>query len=61
MKAHKPIDDVFKVNQVLSVDCVFARENDDAAVKLEELVLITDRGAVKMADMPYEEKLLGAG
>jgi len=60
MKAHKPIDDVFKLNQILSVDCVFARETDDAAVKLEELVLITEQGAVKMADMPYEEKLLGS-
>ncbi len=60
MKGHKPIDDVFRVNQVLSVDCVFARETDDAAVKLEELVLLTEHGAVKMADMPYEEKLLGA-
>ena len=60
MKAHKAIDDVFRVNQVLSVDCVFAREGDDAAVKLEELVLLTEHGAVKMADMPYEEKLLGS-
>lgn len=60
MKAHKPLDDVFRVNQVLSVDTVFAREGDDAAVKLEELVLLTEHGAVKMADMPYEGKLLGS-
>jgi len=61
MKAHKPLEDTFKVNQILSVDCVMARETDDAAVKIEELVLLTEQGAVKMADMPYEEKLLGAG
>jgi hypothetical protein len=40
------------------VDCFFGEEGDDVAVKLEEQVLITDNGAVKMADMPYEERLL---
>jgi Xaa-Pro aminopeptidase len=60
MKQHKPMDDTIKVNQVVSVDCFFGEEGDDVAVKLEEQVLITPEGAVKMADMPYDERLLGA-
>jgi hypothetical protein len=58
MKAHKPVDDEFKVNQVLSVDCYFGRVGDGVAAKLEEQVLLTADGAVKMADMPYDELLL---
>lgn len=58
MKAHKPVDDEFKVNQVLSVDCYFGRVGDGVAVKLEEQVLLTADGAVKMADMPYDDRLL---
>jgi Xaa-Pro aminopeptidase len=58
MWQHKPLDDVTRVNQVLSVDCVMGEEGDDLAVKLEEQILITPQGPVKMADMPYEEKLL---
>lgn len=59
MKHQKPVDDVLKVDQVLSVDCVYGEFGDGLAVKLEEQVLLTEQGAVKMADMPYEERLLG--
>jgi len=58
MKNQKDIDDTIKKDQVLSVDCFFGEEGDDVAVKLEEQVLITDKGAIKMADMPYEQRLL---
>ncbi len=58
MKNQKDVEDTIKKDQVLSVDCFFGEEGDDVAVKLEEQVLITDDGAVKMADMPYEERLL---
>jgi len=58
MKNQKDVEDTIKKDQVLSVDCFFGEEGDDVAVKLEEQVLITDNGAVKMADMPYEERLL---
>jgi len=60
MKQHKPVDDTIKVNQVLSVDCYFGEVGDDVAVKLEEQVVISPSGAVRMADMPYEARLLGA-
>ena len=52
------MDDVFKENQVLSLDCYFGETGYHEAVKLEELVLMTAEGAVKMADMPYEDRLL---
>ena len=58
MKDQKDVEDTIKKDQVLSVDCFFGEEGDDVAVKLEEQVLITDDGAIKMADMPYEERLL---
>lgn len=58
MKNQKDVDDTIKKDQVLSVDCYFGEEGDDVAVKLEEQVLITDNGAVKMADMPYDDRLL---
>lgn len=58
MMQHQPLDDVLKENQALSVDCYFGRSGDGLAVKLEELVLLTPEGAVKMADMPYEDQLL---
>jgi Xaa-Pro aminopeptidase len=58
MKNQKDVEDTIKKDQILSVDCFFGEEGDDVAVKLEEQVLITDDGAVKMADMPYEERLL---
>jgi len=58
MKDQKDVEDTIKKDQVLSVDCFFGEVGDDVAVKLEEQVLITDNGAVKMADMPYEERLL---
>lgn len=57
-KRHKVMDDVFKENQVLSLDCYFGEKGYHEAVKLEELVLLTRDGAVKMADMPYEDRLL---
>ncbi|HLY65374.1 MAG TPA: M24 family metallopeptidase [Chloroflexota bacterium] len=59
MKHQKPVDDVLKTGQILSVDTVYGEFGDGLAVKLEEQVLVTDKGAVKMADMPYEEALLG--
>ncbi len=58
MKNQKDVEDTIKKDQVLSVDCFFGEVGDDVAVKLEDQVLITDNGAVKMADMPYEERLL---
>ncbi len=58
MKYQKDVEDTIKKDQVLSVDCVFGAEGDDVAVKLEEQILITDQGPVKMADMPFEDKLL---
>ncbi len=58
MKDQNDVEDTIKKDQVLSVDCYFGAEGDDIAVKLEDQVLITDKGPVKMADMPYEERLL---
>lgn len=58
MKNQKDVDDTIKKDQVLSVDCFMGEEGDDVAVKLEEQVLITDHGAIKMADMPYDDRLL---
>ncbi len=58
MKHQKSTEDTIKANQVLSVDCVYGEFGDGLAVKLEEQVLVTDKGAVKMADMPYDERLL---
>ena len=58
VKHQKPVADVLKVGQILSVDCVYGDFGDGLAVKLEEQVLLTEQGAVKMADMPYEERLL---
>jgi Xaa-Pro aminopeptidase len=58
VKHQKPVDDVLKAGQILSVDCVYGEFGDGLAVKLEEQILLTERGAVKMADMPYEERLL---
>jgi Xaa-Pro aminopeptidase len=57
-KRHKVVDDVFKENQILSLDCYFGERDYHEAVKLEELVLLTPDGAVKMADMPYDDRLL---
>jgi Xaa-Pro aminopeptidase len=57
-KRHKVMNDVFKENQILSLDCYFGEKGYPEAVKLEELVLMTPGGAVKMADMPYEDRLL---
>jgi Xaa-Pro aminopeptidase len=57
-KRHKVVDDVFRENQVLSLDCYFGEQDYSEAVKLEELVLLTADGAVKMADMPYDDRLL---
>lgn len=59
MKHQRPVDDTIKEGQILSVDCYFGEVGDDIAVKLEEQVLITAQGPVKMADMPYDERLLG--
>jgi Xaa-Pro aminopeptidase len=59
MKHQRPVDDTIKEGQVLSVDCYFGEVGDDVAVKLEEQVLITAKGPVKMADMPYDDRLLG--
>jgi len=58
MKHQKDVPDTLKKDQILSVDCYFGEEGDDVAVKLEDQVLITDKGAAKMADMPYEDRLL---
>lgn len=58
MKHQKDMEDTIKKDQILSVDCFFGAEGDDVAVKLEEQILITEQGPVKMADMPFEDKLL---
>lgn len=58
VKQRRPVEDPIVENQVLSLDCYFAESGDKEAVKLEELVLITRDGAVKMADMPYDSHLL---
>lgn len=58
VKQRRPVDDILQENQVLSLDCYFAEEGDKEAAKLEELVLITRDGAVKMSDMPYDSHLL---
>jgi len=58
VKQRRPVDDLIVENQIVSLDCYFAAEGDVEAVKLEELVLITNGGAVKMADLPYDERLL---
>ncbi|GEM_PF-709095 len=60
VKQRKPVEDTFKENQVLVLDCYFGEEGYDQAVKLEEQVVITKTGAVKMANMPYDERLLAA-
>ncbi len=60
VKQRPPVDDTFKENQVLSLDCYFGEQGYHEAVKLEELVVITAQGALKMADMPYDERLLAA-
>ena len=57
-KRHKVVDDVFKENQILSLDCYFGEKAYPEAVKLEELIILTPDGAVKMADMPYDDRLL---
>ncbi|MBM2811904.1 MAG: peptidase [Chloroflexi bacterium] len=57
-KRHKVMEDTFKENQILSLDCYFGESGYHEAVKLEELVLLTKDGAAKMADMPYEDRLL---
>ncbi|MBM2811906.1 MAG: peptidase [Chloroflexi bacterium] len=57
-KRHKIIEDTFKENQVLTLDCYFGESGYPEAVKLEELVLLTKDGPVKMANMPYEDRLL---
>lgn len=58
MKHQKPVPDTIKQNMVLSADCYFGEVGDDVAVKLEDQILVTAAGARKMADMPYEERLL---
>jgi Xaa-Pro aminopeptidase len=59
-KFRRPVDDTIKENMILSLDCLFGEVGGREGVKLEELVLVTNTGAVKMADMPYEDRLLHA-
>jgi Xaa-Pro aminopeptidase len=53
------IDDTFKENQILSIECFFGEEGSDVAVKLEEMIRVTQgppefiTGAV-----PYEESII---
>ncbi|HZT06541.1 MAG TPA: M24 family metallopeptidase [Chloroflexota bacterium] len=55
------IDDTFKENQILSIECFFGEEGGDVAVKLEEMIRVTQgppefiTGAV-----PYEESIIKA-
>jgi Xaa-Pro aminopeptidase len=58
VKHQKPVRDTIKENMVLSVDCYFGEIGDDVAVKLEDQILVTGTGAKRMADMPYDERLL---
>jgi Xaa-Pro aminopeptidase len=58
-KRKKPPDDVLKPNQVIAVECYFAEEGSSLAVKLEEMVLVTDGKPEPLApDMPYDNRFL---
>ena len=56
-----PDDDTFKENQILSIECFFGEVGSDVAVKLEEMIRVTQgppefiTGAV-----PYEESIVPA-
>jgi Xaa-Pro aminopeptidase len=53
------IDDVLRPNQVLAVECYFARENDPLCVKLEEQIIIRDGPPEVIGPaIPFDERLL---
>ncbi len=53
------IDDTFKENQILSIECFFGEEGSDVAVKLEELIRVT-QGPPEFitGTVPYEESIV---
>jgi len=53
------IEDTLKPNQVLAVECYFGEEGSPMAVKLEELILVTEgKPEVLGTGIPYDERLL---
>jgi Xaa-Pro aminopeptidase len=57
-----PEDDVFRENQILSIECFFGEVGSDVAVKLEEMVLVrTGPAEFITAGVPYETRIVGNG
>jgi Xaa-Pro aminopeptidase len=53
------IDDVLRPNQILAVECYFARENDPLCVKLEEQIIVRDGPPELIGpDIPFDRRLL---
>jgi Xaa-Pro aminopeptidase len=57
--ATKGYDGVIEANMTLCVESYIGAAGGAEGVKLEELVLVTDRGAVPLSTFPFEAALLG--
>lgn len=54
----KTVSDPLEVNMVFSVETYFGEVGAKDAVKIEELVAITEKGAEILSTAPYEQRLL---
>lgn len=58
-KKKTKFEDTLKPNQVLAVECYFGAEGNPLAVKLEELILVTEgKPEVLGLNIPYDERFL---
>jgi Xaa-Pro aminopeptidase len=54
-----PIDDELQPNQVFAIECYFGEEGGDVAVKLEQMIVVTDGSPEIIGpDIPFDERLV---